>query len=386
VSDLVLVGSAFVAKYPAGGGMFWLPLQYLLGLRALGVNAHWLELLWPDPDVERAREFRDGFLRQAHALGIADHVTVVLFSDTARDAPPGREERAGALADHLWARARDAVLLNFAESVPRALRDRFGRTALFDIDPGQFQLWARGVDLGVGSHDLYLTIGANLGAPDCPVPLGDVPWQHVWPAVHLPAWPVVAGRDAAAPYTTVTQWWGGGWTVLGDEVIEGHKRASFLRVLDLPARVPVALELAANIHPEEMDDRRALADAGWRLADPAVVAGTAETFRAYVQASRGEFSCAKPAYVRTRPGWISDRTVCYLASGRPCVVEDTGLASHLPASPGLRFFRTVDEAAEQLRAVERDYAAAARGARAIAEEVFAASVALRPLVKIIGLR
>ena len=81
-----------------------------------------------------------------------------------------------------------------------------------------------------------------------------------------------------------------------------------------------------------------------------------------MQQSRGELSCAKPSYVRTRPGWVSDRTICYLASGRPCVVEATGAEGHLPASAGLRFFRTVGEAAECLRAVERDYAAAARAA------------------------
>ena len=268
----------------------------------------------------------------------------------------------------LWARARDGLLLNLANSVPASLRGRFARTALFDIDPGQFQLWARDTDLGVGSHDAYLTIGRNLGAPDSPVPLGDVPWQRVWPAVHLPAWPEQPAASRRARYTTVTQWWSDGWTVLGSEVIEGHKRTSFLRVLDLPRRVPVQLELAANIHAEETEDRRALTAAGWHLADPAVVAGTPEAFRRYVQQSRGELSCAKPSYVRTRPGWVSDRTICYLASGRPCVVEATGAEGHLPASAGLRFFRTVDEAAECLRAVERDYAAAARAARELAEE------------------
>ena len=115
-----------------------------------------------------------------------------------------------------------------------------------------------------------------------------------------------------------------------------------------------------------------------------MVAGTPEAFRAYVQQSRGELSCAKPSYVRTRPGWVSDRTICYLASGRPCVVEDTGAESHLPPSAGLRFFRTVGEAAECLRAVEGDYAAAARAARELAEDVFAARVVLPEILKAAG--
>ncbi len=379
----VFIGSAFVAKYPTGGGNFWVPLQYLLGLRALGVEAYWLELLWPQANVERARRFLSAFQRHVEALGVADWVTVVFFPEHERDDPPGREEAFGAPAQDLWARARAGLLLNLAHSVPASLRGRFARTALFDIDPGPFQLWARDNDLGVGSHDAYLTIGQNLGAPDSPVPLGDVPWQRVWPAVHLPAWPVQPAIQAAR-YTTVTQWWSDAWTVLGSEVIEGHKRTSFLRVLELPRQVPAQLELAANIHPEEAEDRKLLTSEGWHLTDPARVTGRPEAFRRYVQQSRGEFGCAKPTYVRTRPGWVSDRTVCYLASGRPCVVEDTGVEDHLPPSAGLRFFRTVDEAAEGLRAVECDYAAAARAARELAEEVFATRAVMPTILKAVG--
>ena len=121
-------------------------------------------------------------------------------------------------------------------SVPASLRGRFARAALFDIDPGLFQLWAGESDLGVGSHDAYLTIGQNLGASDCPVPLGDVPWQRVWPAVDLPAWPAQPAIHGGR-YTTVTQWWSDAWTMLGNEVIDGHKRTSFLRVLELPRQV-----------------------------------------------------------------------------------------------------------------------------------------------------
>ena len=379
----VFVGTSFIAKYPTGGGSFWIPLQYLLGLRALGVEAYWLEILWPQGDVARARGFVPTFRRFVEEAGVGDHVALVLFPDNERDDSPGREERFGGPPD-LWERAREGVLLNLAHSIPAPLRDRFARRVLFDIDPGQFQLWARQFELGVGSHDAYLTIGRNLGAADCPVPLDDVPWQRVWPAVHLPAWPVQPGPGAR--WTTVTQWWSEGWTILGDEVIEGHKRTSFLRVVDLPRRVSAPLELAANIHPEETADLSLLRDHGWLLADPAVVARTPDDFRRYVQGSRGEFGCAKPSYVRTRPGWVSDRTVCYLASGRPCVAEDTGAARHLPASAGLRFFATTEEAADAIAAIEADYTAAARAARALAEEVFSTSVVLPGLLRAAGAR
>jgi hypothetical protein len=377
----VFVGSGFVAKYPTGGGNFWVPLQYVLGLRALGVEAYWLELLWPQGDVERARRFVPTFRRYVEDAGVAEHTALVLFPENDRDDAPGREEQTGGPTD-LWERARDGILLNVAHSVPAPLRDRFARRVLFDVDPGQFQLWARQFELGVGSHDAYLTIGQNLGAPDCPVPLDGVPWQRVWPAVHLPAWPVQASPGTR--WTTVTQWWSEGWTILGDEVIEGHKRSSFLRVVDLPRHVSAAFELAANIHPDETADLDLLRRHGWSVVDPAVVAGTPPQFRAYVQGSRGEFSCAKPSYVRTRPGWVSDRTVCYLASGRPCVVERTGAERHLPDSAGLRFFATTDEAAAAVAAIEADYLVASRAARALAEEVFSATVVLPALLHAAG--
>ena len=120
------------------------------------------------------------------------------------------------------------------------------------------------------------------------------------------------------------------------------------------------------------------------VVNPAAVAGTPRDFQAYVQASRGEFGCAKPSYVRTRPGWVSDRTVCYLASGRPCVVEATGAEEHLPASGGLRFFTTTDEAAAAIAAIESDYAVASRAARALAEEVFSTSAVLPRLLQVSG--
>jgi hypothetical protein len=378
----VVVGSAFVAKYPTGGGNFWVPLQYLLGLRALGVEAYWLEIVW-GADDPHAREWAAVFRRYVEGLGVSPWVVVALLPEGKHDHPIGPIEYLGMDGDAFRARARDALLLNLASSLPAALRAGFGRTALFDLDPGPFQLWGREFDLGVGAHDVHLTIGMNLGASDSPIPLASVPWQRVWPAVHLPAWPDQGGVGGER-YTTVTQWWTNQYAFLDGETYDCNKRPGFVEMIDLPAHTSVSLELAANLHPGETDDRALLARHGWRLVDPAAVAGTPDAFRRYVQASRGELSCAKPAYVKARPGWVSDRTVCYLASGRPCVVQATGAERHLPASAGLHFFRTRDEAAEALRAVEADYAAAARAARALAEEVFATRVVLPALLRAAG--
>src|SRR5215467_2784654 len=295
--DPVFIGSAFVAKYPEGGGNFWVPLQYLLGLRALGVDAHWVELVWRQESANRAEEILASFPSYLRALGVEEWVTLVVYPESERDQPSGPVQHIGLTPETLWARARDGLLLNLANSIPAPLRAHFARTVLFDIDPGPFQIWARDTDLGVGRHDAYLTIGQNLGAPDCPVPMDDIPWQRVWPVVHLPAWPQQSVPDGGR-YTTVTQWWNGTWVRLGEETLDGNKRSGFLGMVELPERVDVALELAANIHPGELEDRALLARHRWHLVDPVAVAGTAVKFRDYVQRSRGEFSCAKPAYVR----------------------------------------------------------------------------------------
>src|SRR6185295_14550102 len=99
----VVVGSAFVAQYPSGGGNFWVPLQYLLGLRALGIEAHWLEMLWSRGDPVRGRQFVTAFRAYVEALGVADWVTRVVFPG-ARGDPPGPAEHHGMRPDELRAR------------------------------------------------------------------------------------------------------------------------------------------------------------------------------------------------------------------------------------------------------------------------------------------
>jgi len=145
------------------------------------------------------------------------------------------------------------------------------------------------------------------------------------------------------------------------------------------------LELAANITPGEIEDRALLAESGWKLVQPHEVAGTPWSYRQYITGSRGEFSCAKPSVVKATPGWISDRTVCYLASGRPCIVQAAGAERHLRQSLGLQFFTNKSEAVEALHAVERNYQRACDEARDLAEEFFATSVVLPEVMNIIGI-
>jgi hypothetical protein len=376
----VVIGSAFVAKYPKGGGNFWVPLQYLRGFRDLGVDALWLEVVESTGDDAVDREFIDTFLERARELHI-DSCTALAFYPTGV-AHPDHRVIYGLSACEVDARCRDAVLLNMVGSLNPALRAPFARTILFDLDPGFFQIWAAQWRMGVGEHDVHLTIGQHLGAGDSPIPLGGVDWKRTWPAVHLPSWQRMAVPGDA--YTTVTQWWSLESAWMGDELFDYSKRNSFVQFLELPRRTGAPLELAANIHPAEQEEREQFTRRGWRIVPPEVVASTPERFRTYVQRSRGEFACAKPGYVKGRTGWLSDRSVCYLASGRPCVLQDTGLSPHLPDSLGLRTFTTLDDAAAAIEAVERDYARASDAARQLAEELFSTSVVLPKILAMAG--
>jgi hypothetical protein len=380
----VFIGSGFVAKYPEGGGTFWVALQYLLGFREHGVEAYWLEVLPGSGDADCDRRRIATFFRRAKRFRAGDWALVLYLPD------PRRPEQAEILAaatlrDDPATLMREGVLLNFSNGVPAPHRDRFARKVLYDIDPGMLQLWSLQWGMGVGEHDLYVTIGQSIGGPDCRVPTNGVRWHPIWPTVHLPSWP--RQEAPGSRYTTITQWWNGnqGYDLIDGELYEHNKRTSFLEYIEMPRRSGLDLELAANVTPGELEDRAALEAHGWRLVAPHEVAGTPSDYRAYVQGSRGEFSCAKPSVIKASPGWISDRTICYLASGRPAVTQAAGAERHVPKTLGLQFFSTQEEALEALRAVEANYAQACRDARALAEELLSTRVVVPKILHTIGL-
>jgi hypothetical protein len=90
-------------------------------------------------------------------------------------------------------------------------------------------------------------------------------------------------------------------------------------------------------------------------------------------------------YVQARSGWFSDRSICYLASGKPVIAQDTGFSDGLMRQEGLLTFGDLDEAVDATHAVERDYRRHARAARALAEECFDSSKVLLSLTRKLGL-
>jgi hypothetical protein len=158
----------------------------------------------------------------------------------------------------------------------------------------------------------------------------------------------------------------------------------FRKFFDLPRRTDLPFELALDIHRDDYRDRERLEAAGWTLADPRSVAGSPEGYRKYVQESGAEFMVAKNMYVQTRSGWLSDRSLCYLASGKPVLAHDTGWTNNYDGGHGMVPFTSLDEAEEGARWIARDYAHHARAARAFAEEHFDAKRILSRLATNLG--
>jgi hypothetical protein len=266
------------------------------------------------------------------------------------------------------------------------------RKAYVDIDPGFTQFWHESGDLRVGSHDFYFTIGHNIGRPDCPIPTGGIPWRPVVQPVVLEHWPA-AGADVTEPgrFTTVASWRGAYGPVQHGGRTYGVKAHEFRKFAGLPGLAERAgaadalFEIALAIHPGDAKDLAMLHEHGWRTVDPAAAAATPEAFRRYVQSSGAEFSVAQGIYVDTNSGWFSDRTVRYLASGKPALVQDTGFGGYLPAGEGLVPFRTPEEAAAGADRILRDYGGHVDAARSIAEEHFDSDKVLARFVDEVGI-
>ena len=358
--------------YPQGGGHFWIFLNWALGLRAVGCRVIWLEVIWPG-SAETMRANFPMVKRQLRDYQLDDCVAVTLPNGD----PVLDEEFRGCL--NLEA-ARDAdLLLNLQYATPAELLRQFRRTALIDIDPGLLQVWHAKGAVSFAPHDRYFSIGETVGRPDALFPDCGVRWHYTPPPVFLPEWPVVPAA-ADAPYTTVAHWWLGKmeW---GGVTFRNDKRASFLEVLDLPAQTRTRLELALCLGEDEADERELWKRHGWSVRHSWDVTASAAAYRAYIHASRGEFSCAKPSCMRLQNAWISDRTLCYLASGRPAIVQHTGPSRILPDAAGLFRFHTIQDAAAALSAVEADYDRHCRLARALAEEYFDAKKVMKSLLE-----
>lgn len=246
--------------------------------------------------------------------------------------------------------------------------ERARRRVFFDIDPGFPQMWH---ELGLADllygHDDFVTIALNMGESDCAIPTCGRTWITTVQPIALDYWQPQVGGDS---YTTVASWRGPFEAIEWKGERYGLRAHEFRKFAGLPNAVDVPLGLALDIHPGDHVDKTLLESNGWRLQSATAASSSPEIYHDFIGRSRAEFGVAKEIYVKARSGWFSDRTVCYLASGKPVVVQDTAAKKHLPSGDGLMTFATLDEAIADIESVEADYTRHCRAAREIAEEVF----------------
>ena len=376
-----------MAQRPGSGGHTWVFLQYLLGLRRLGHEVVLVDRLEPGMcldasgrpcDVEQSENLRYlAAVMERFGLG---GQWALLYDGGARSLGMSR-------AALTRAAGRSAAIVNVNGFVddPDVMR-RPGLRAYLDIDPGFGQMWrALGLHDMFAGHDAYVTIGERIGAPDCTVPTCGLDWITTPQPVVLEEWPATAA-PAKGAFTSVASWRGPFAPIEYEGVTYGLRVHEFRRFAELPRRAPGPFELALDIHEAETPDLELLNANGWRLADPAVEAADPWAYRNYVQRSKAELMIAKGMYVTSRSGWVSDRSICYLASGRPVVAQETGFSELYPTGSGLLAFADLDGAVAAVEAVGADYERHADAARALAAEHFDSDTVLRRLLDGLGIR
>jgi hypothetical protein len=368
--NIILAG--IIGRYPYGG-VAWCSLMYLLGLRQLGHNVWYLEDTGEsnyDPEdniMAWDPKYALKYIRQCLAPYALDERWC--YIDHAGNYYGKTKEQ--------WKQiCADADLFLDLSGGCWFWRDEYAaipHSAFIDSDPAFTQLaiakaekWY--VDFFRRFGTLF-TFGRNIGTPACDVPVGDFRWHHTWQPVCMNEWKPIDAPPRSCFTTVMT------WKIESFADISGNKDQEFVKVIDLPRRANVELELAVN-GPMDL-----LRSHGWRCRDAYEISSNLDRYRDYLRTSFGEFSVAKHTYVRTNSGWFSDRTECYLASGRPAVVQDTGFSAHLPTGEGLIAYRDVDQAAAGLEAVKRNWAKHSRRAREIAEAHFSPRATLVDLVQ-----
>ena len=364
--------AGIVARYPFGG-VTWCSLMYLLGLRALGHEVFYIEdtgeCVYDPVQNTRATDpsYGTSYIHSAlEPFGLGDRWAFVNYDGSYH----------GRSADEVRRYCAETDLFINLSGGSWFWRDeyvRIPRRVFIDSDPAFTQLAiAKAEPWYVEFFRRFtalFTFGSNVGTPACIVSTDGWTWHKTWQPVTLDDWQT--SRAPEGPFTSVMTWQIESFTDVG-----GNKDQEFMKFIDLPSRTAQRFELAVN------GPRTLLEAHGWQTLDAMRVSRTPWDYRSFIHRSKAEFGVAKHTYVATRSGWFSDRTECYLAAGRPALVQDTGWTAHLPCGEGLLGFATPDEALAGIDRINGDYPRHARAALEIAREHFSAGRVLPRLLEV----
>lgn len=377
----VVIGVGIASHPLHAAGNTWAFLQWVLGFRQAGWDVWMVENVPQAKCINAQREnclpAQSANLAHWHSVveefGLKDRAT--LFFD-------GQSPELPDLLNF----ARDAeFLFNISghfqqDDLFRAIREKI----YVDLDPAFTQIWAEvyKADMRFDRHDKFVSIGRHLGKTECLAPLAGRTWLPIGIPVVLDYFTQANAEQPGNTWTTFTHWYGypeveyaGQWY--------GNKSEEFAKLVNLPRRTSEKLEIATDLHPEDPATRQFL-ESGWSLIDARPLNTPWQRYRDYLAQSRGEFCVAKNGYVRSRCGWFSDRSVAYLALGRPVILQETGWTDFYPHGEGLLSFHDEDSALAALQSVARDPVRHTRAARQIAEKYCSAPVVVNQFLETIG--
>ncbi|MFC1680731.1 glycosyltransferase [Pseudomonadota bacterium] len=412
LSSLRIVVTGLIAQHHRLGGVAWDYIQYPVGLSRLGHDVYYFEDSgeWPYSTVDAVtpKDCSANVQHLNHVMtrfGLADRwayrcpITATWHGLTNKR----RREIIGS-AD---------VLINVSGVLQRPLNYRkIPRLVYVDSDPVFTQI-KLALDRGhkrfqkrLNSHDVFFSFGENIHAWS-QLPDSDRQWLPTRQPILLSEWNSESSvRDE---YTTVMSWTS--YKPLRYQgLVFGQKDTEMLRFIDLPRRVRPGLELAlagtghtkwqrvkldggSSAHDDEVtrfkgrypgvttSSKDFLQRAGWTVIDGLATCKDMDSYRRYIESSKAEWSVAKNGYVRGESGWFSCRSACYLAAGKPVVVQDTGFGRAIPVGDGILSFDDMGEAVAAIEDIEANYTRHSRAAREIAREYFFAEHVLAGLVE-----
>lgn len=378
---IVVLG--LVGQFPFAG-IAWQLIHHLVGLQQLGFDVYYIEDTGTAPYDPRVKNGANDCTYSVHF--IAETMRRIGLEDSwaYHNGPTGQwyglsEDR----IQELFASAVCVVNLCGASNPTTLTFQPKGKLLYLETDPVLNQVRLAQGDAAtfqyLDAHDVHITYGENLGEADCPIPLPHFVWYKTRPPVVVDLWPLQADTTCRR-FTTIATWHNRGKDLLfRGEAYYWSKQRNFLALADLPRHTSQKLEIATEIdNPEELETFQRQ---GWILVDPLTVSQDIDIYHQYVDSARGEFTVSKDVVVRTRSGWFSDRSVCFLAAGKPVVTQETGFSKYIPTGRGLFGFSTEEDIVAAIDAINRDYLIHARAAREIACEYFSADKLLRQMLK-----